>query len=117
MKLRKALGATIFAISLVVAAAAAKSKDYRIVLVRYDATVAGSHLASGSYNVQWQEHSPAATVTFQRDSKNVATVEGKLVDRGTKCTSNQVVYSEGADGARKIQEIRFQGSSQVIQFE
>jgi hypothetical protein len=47
----------------------------------------------------------------------VATVEGKVVDHGTKYRSNEVVYSAGANGARAIQEIRFRGLSEVIEFE
>ena len=117
MRLRKTLSVTIFAMAFfVAAAAAAKAKDSRNVVLHYDATVAGSHLASGNYNVQWQTHSPEATVTFMRGSKVVATAEGKVVDRGKKYLSNEVVYNLTPDGGRVIQEIRFRGSSEVIVF-
>ena len=111
------MSVTIVAMAFFVAAgAAAKPKDSRNVVLRYDATVAGSHLASGNYNIQWQTHSPEATVSFLQGSKVVATAEGKVVDRGTKYSSNEVVYDQTADGARVIQEIRFRGSSEVIEF-
>ena len=117
MKLKTNLSITIVAMALFVAASvAAKSKDAKDVLLRYDATVAGSHLTSGNYNISWQIHSPAATVSFSQGSRVVATVEGKVVDRGTRYQANQVVYSEAANGAREVQEIRFQGSSEVIVF-
>ena len=117
MRLRKTLSVMIVAMALVGAAsAAAKPRDSKDVLLRYDATVAGSHLGSGNYSIQWQTHSPEATVTFMQKGKVVATAEGKVVDRGTKYQSNQVVYNVAADGVRHIQEIRFQGSSQVIEF-
>jgi hypothetical protein len=117
MKLMKTLSVTMIALAFFVAAgAAAQPKDSRSVLLHYDATVAGSHLASGSYDVRWQTHRPAATVTFLRGSKVVATAEGKVVDRGTTYPSNGVVYDEAGNGARQIREIRFKGSSDVIVF-
>jgi hypothetical protein len=84
--------------------------------ISYDATVAGSHLASGEFGVTWQAHSPTATVSFLQKGKVVATVEGKVVDRGTKYSANQVVYGIAATGAHEIQEIRFRGSAEVIVF-
>ncbi len=118
MKLGKFLCTTLAVMAIFVAvSAASKPKDSRNVLLHYDATVAGSHLASGEYDVQWQTHSPAATVSFSQGKKVVATVEGKVVDRGTKYPANQVVYGEAANGGHDIQEIRFKGSSEVIAFE
>ncbi len=93
MKLRKTLSVTIVAVAfMVLVGASAKAKESGNVLLPYDATVAGSHLASGSYNVQWQTHSPEATVSFLHGNKVVATAEGKVVDRGKKYQSNEVVY-------------------------
>ncbi|MGA2982425.1 MAG: hypothetical protein ABSG32_01350 [Terriglobia bacterium] len=117
MRLRKTLSVTIIAMALFVAAsAAAKAKDSRDVRLNYDATVAGSHLASGVYNIKWETHSPQATVSFLQGNKVVATAEGKVVDRGKKYQDNQIVYNEAGNGGRKIQEIRFRGSSEVIVF-
>jgi hypothetical protein len=117
MKLTKTLNFTIVAIALFVAAgAAAKSKDLRSVVLRSDVTVAGTHLASGTYGVTWQTQSPEATVSFSQGSKVVATAEGKVVDSGRKYQSDEVMYDETADGARVIREIRFKGSSEVIEF-
>jgi hypothetical protein len=113
MKLRNTLSVVILAMACVVAA---QAKDSREVVLHSDVTVAGSHLASGSYNVTWQTHSPEATVTFLRGKKVVATAEGKLVDRGTAASFNEVVYHDKADGTTLIQEIRFKGSSEVLVF-
>jgi len=113
----KTLSVTILAMAFfVVAGAAAKAKDFRNMVLRSDATLAGTHLASGNYNVQWQTHSPGATVSFLKDGKVVATAEGNVVDRGTKYQSNEVMFDETADGARVIRELRFKGSSEVIEF-
>lgn len=121
MYLRKTLSVSIVAMSLFVAAgfaagAGAPAKDAGNLILRYDATVAGNHLTGGKYNVQWKTHSPEATVTFMHGGKVVATAEGKVVERGSKYDSNQVVYDQTADGTRVISEIRFGGSSQVIVF-
>ncbi|MGD1101762.1 MAG: hypothetical protein ABSA59_06810 [Terriglobia bacterium] len=117
MKLRTILSVTIVAMAFCVAAgAAAKPKDSRNVVFYYDATVAGSHLASGTYKIQWQTHSPEVTVSFILGSKVVATAKGKVVDHGRKYSSNSVVYNLSADGAHVIQELHFSGSSEVIEF-
>jgi hypothetical protein len=117
MKLRRILGVTIVALAFTVAIRAeAKAKNSGTVLLPYDASLAGSHLASGKYRVQWETHTPGVTVTFQQGNKVVATAEGKVVDRGTKYSNNAVIYLENADGSRGIQEIRFGGSSEVIVF-
>jgi len=118
MKFGRIVCTTLVAMAIFVAVGtASKPKDSRNLLVHYDATIAGSHLASGQYDVQVQTHNPAATVSFSKGGKVVATVEGKVLDRGTKYPANQVVYGESANGGHAIQEIRFKGSSEVIAFE
>ena len=117
MRLSRILTGTIVAMAFFVAvSSAAKPKDSKDVLLHYDATVAGSHLASGDYDITWQTHSPEATVSFFQKGKVVVTAEGTVVDRGTKYQANQVVYDADSTGARQIQEIRFRGSSEVIVF-
>jgi hypothetical protein len=117
MKIVKAVSLTISALAFIVAVGAAASpKDSKRVTLQHDATVAGSHLAGGDYSVQWQTHSPEATISFWQKGKVVATAEGKVVDRGTKPPANEVIYSESANGTHRIQELRFRGSSEVIVF-
>jgi hypothetical protein len=117
MKLRKTLCVTIGAVGfLVLAGSVATAKDSRNIVLGHDVTIGGSHLASGEYSVLWETHSPAATVSFLRKGKVVATAEGKVVDRGTRYRANEIVYNEAGNGARMIQEIRFRGSSEVIVF-
>ena len=116
MKFARTLPVAMLALAFVmVGTARAKSKGYQVNLT-FNATVAGTPLSKGSYNVQWQTHSPQATITFTKGGKTVATAEGKVVDRGTKYDMNQIVYMAQPDGTRQIQEIRFQGLSQVIDF-
>ncbi len=117
MKLTKSLSVTVLAIACFVAASAASTaRDVKSVLLNFNVTVSGAQLASGKYNVKWQTHSPEVTVSFMRGNKVVATVAGKLVDRGTKFTADSILYDETANGGRTIREIRFKGSSEVIEF-
>jgi len=102
--------------SVVVAAAADQPKHSGKVSFNTDVSVAGSQIAGGNYDVQWETHSPEATVTFMRGKKAVATAQGKVVDRGTKFESDSVVYDASPDGGHDIREIRFRGSSEVIVF-
>ena len=115
MSLKRALTISVAATAfLVTSAMASKPKDSKNVVLSHDATVAGSHLESGDYNIQWQTHSPTATISFWRKGKVIATMQGKVVDRGTKYHANQVVYADLPGGERTIQEIRFRGSSEVV---
>ena len=117
MKLMRFLGVTIIAmVCFVAVAVAARAKDARTIVLHTDAVVAGSHLASGKYDVQWQTHSPEATVSFLKESKVVATVTGKVVDRGKKYASNEVLFDNDGTGGNVVQELRFKDSSQVIVF-
>lgn len=116
MRLKKTLSVSMIAMALVLATSAGAKAASRSMVLPYAATLAGSHLASGSYEIKWETHSPAATVTFLHGSKVVATAEGKVVDRGTKYSTNAVVYGQTSDGARVIQELRFRGSSEVVVF-
>jgi hypothetical protein len=117
MSLRKVLSVSMVAIAFVVAgAAAAQAKDSKNIVLHYDVTIAGSHLSSGDYSVTWETHSPEATVSFLHGRKVVATAEGKVVNRGKTYSTNEVVYNVTPGGAHVIAEIRFRGSSEVIQF-
>ncbi len=117
MKLTRTLSVTVFAIACFMAASsAAIARDFKSVVLNYNASVAGTQLASGKYNVKWETHSPEATVSFLQGNTVIATAEGKVVDRGTKYASDSVMYDETANGTRVIREIRFKGSSEVIEF-
>jgi len=117
MKLKKIVGAVIVPLALMTGvSASAKGKNSANVLLAYDATLSGTHLASGRYRLQWETHSPGATVTFQQGDKVAATVEGKVVERGTKYSMNEVIYDQKPDGSQTILEIRLKGSSKAIIF-
>ncbi|HXH50806.1 MAG TPA: hypothetical protein VNM47_15795 [Terriglobia bacterium] len=117
MKASKILGFTIFAFVLfsAVSIEAAREKS-RAVLVPYDGTVAGTHLASGKYQVKCETSGESAKLTFLLDRKVVATVEGQVVNRAEKYSDSQVIYDTKSDGTRTITEIRLAKPSQVVVF-
>jgi polyisoprenoid-binding protein YceI len=98
-------------------ATVAAGSGSRNIEIHYDTSVAGTHLSVGTYDVQVQNHNTTATVSFSKKGKVIATVEAKVVDRGTAYRSNQVVYNLAGNGGKIIQELRFKGSSEVVAFE
>jgi len=117
MKVRKQVGRlmTVLALALAVAGLAL-AKDSKKVKLEYPASIHGTQLAAGQYEVSWETHSPEATVTFKLQKNVVATAEGKMVQRANKFETNSVLYSTNPDGSRTIMEIRFGGTNQVLIF-
>ena len=99
------------------AAASAFAKDQHNITLRHGASINGTTVSAGTYKVTWSAESGDPTVNFVQGKENVATAQAKWEDRGTKYPSDQVVYSNSANGeAPKIMEIRFAGKSQVLVF-
>ena len=118
MKAGKYLGLTILALGfLAMAGASAMAANSKSIKLPYDATLDGTHLTSGTYNVQWDSGTPEATVTFKKGKEVVVTAKAKLEDRGHKYNDSSVMYSTGSDGSQTISEIRIAGSSEVLVFE
>jgi hypothetical protein len=92
------------------------AKNSRTLALTHDAVLSGKTLPAGKYVVQWDAHSPQATVEFARRHKVVLSTEGRLEDRGKKYHSNTVVYDTASDGSLTIIEIRFARSSEILVF-
>ena len=117
MDIRRYLGTSILAAILLVACGIpALAKNARTLALKRDAVLSGKTLPAGTYVVEWQAHSPQATVEFIQDHKVVFTAAGRVEDRGKKYYPNQVVYDAASDGTNSIFEIRFAGSSEVLVF-
>jgi hypothetical protein len=118
MKLRRYLGSSVLALAFVLlASASALAKNSKTIKMVYDGNLSGTHLSVGSYKVQWENHSPDATVTFKQGKEVVLTTHAKVEERDREYNNNEVVYDTGADGSRTITEIRFAGSKEVLVFE
>jgi hypothetical protein len=116
MKARNLVGTSMMLALMIVASGWALAKDSVNLKLDFAASVHGTQLAAGEYQVSWQTHSPQATVTFKQKKGGVATAEGILAERPARYESNSVVYSTNADGSRNIIEIRFAGSNKVLTF-
>ncbi len=118
--IRKGLaGLFLFAIVLTVGiVSAAAAKDARKLSVPYNASLNGTPISRGDYQVTWETHSPEATVTFtsQRGHGVVAKADGKVVERAKPYDTNAVVFNRNADGSYSIVELRFKGLKEVIVF-
>lgn len=117
MDMRKYLATVILSAALFLASGiSSAAKESRNLALNQDAVLSGTTLPAGKYIVRWEAHSPGATVEFARGHQVVLSTECKLEDRGTKYSSNSVMYDTAADGTRTIGEIRFAGSSEVLVF-
>ena len=92
------------------------AKNRRTVTLAYPASVNGTPIAAGVYDVSWVSHSPEATVTFNKGKNVIATAQGKWMDRSVKYDRDSVMYTTSPNGSRAISEIRFAGMTQVLVF-
>jgi len=117
MDIRKHLGTVSLTVALVFASGIPSlAKESRKLALNQDALLSGTTLPAGKYIVRWEAHSPRATVEFARGHQVVLSTECKLEDRGTKYSSDSVLYDTAADGTKSVSEIRFAGSSEVLVF-
>ena len=117
MDIRRYLGTSILsAVLLLACGIPGMAKTSRTVALNHNAVLSGKTLPAGKYLVQWEAHSPQATVEFERSHKLVLSTQGRLEDRGKKYKFNMVVYDTASDGTNTISEIRFAGSSEVLVF-
>ncbi len=108
---------TLTLVALIMASIPAGAKASRHFSLAYAASVGGTQIAPGNYNVSWVQHSPQATVTFMKGKQVVATAEAKWVERNTKYERNMVVFASKPDGSRAILELRFAGMSRALVFD
>jgi hypothetical protein len=103
---------------LVFASAGAFAKNLRTLTLNSAATLNGTPVAAGEYSVNWQTHSPEATVTLTGRNANrvTTTVEGRWEERNTKYESDAVVTDKRSDGSLAIIEIRFAGLRGALVF-
>lgn len=112
---RNSLGVSVLMLALVLTASVpAFANDTRHVTLHHDMVLLGTSLQAGEYTISWASHSATATVSRKKDV--LATVEGKLVERGKKPDRNAILFDTNADGTNTIREIRLAGSSQALVF-
>jgi hypothetical protein len=117
MKTSKAKLFSAVAILILIACYPAVGRDAKTMTLHTPASVVGTTLAPGEYQVSWNAKTPEPTVTFRLNKKVVAEAKGKLVDHGAKYSRNGVVAVSGSDGSSRISEIRFAGNRQALVLE
>ena len=135
MNIKKYLGTSALSVALLLASGiSGLAKNSEGVTLSHDVVVNGATLPAGHYTVQWETHSPEATVTFVQRHKVVLSTEGKILSRKgnyrsmtltSEDASSQgansynpgaVVYGTSPDGTMSLVEIHFASSNKILVF-
>jgi hypothetical protein len=117
MNITKYLGTSALSVALLLAAGIpALARNSRTVTIQYSAVLQGTALPAGKYSVQWQTHSPEASVQFLQHHKIVLSAEGRVEQRDRSYERDSVVYNTSPDGSMSLVEIRFADSNKVLVF-
>ena len=112
---RKWFGTGVLSLGLLLAAGIpAAAKNSRTINIDHVVVLQGKNLPAGRYKVEWQTHSPEASVQFLRDRKLVVSTDGRVEQRDRISTCDAVVYDTAPDGSVTLLEIRFAGSNKVL---
>jgi len=114
---RKWFGTGALSLGLLLAAGIpAAAKNSRTINLNHAIVLQGKPVPAGWYTVEWQTHSPEATVHLMQERKLVVSTEGRLEQRDKKNFCDSVVYDTQPDGSVTLLEIRFAGSNKVLVF-
>jgi len=135
MKFTKYIGTSILPVALILAAGVSCfAKNSEGVTFNHDVVVNGTTLPAGHYTVQWNGHSPAATVVFSHRRKVVLSTDGTVLTRkgnyrnmtlATRDMASEganvsdpltVVYDTAPNGTMSLVEIRLAASNKVLVF-
>jgi hypothetical protein len=117
MNVRKRLRTSLLSVALLLAAGIPGfAKHSRPVTLPHDAVVAGTTLSAGKYVVQWETHSPEASVQFVQHHQVVLSTGGRIEQRNHAYERDATVYDTAADGTLYLIEIRFAYSNKVLVF-
>ena len=111
----KWFGTGVLSLGLLLAAGIpAAAKNSRTINISRAVVLQGKNLPAGTYKVEWQTHSPEATVQFLRKRAFVVSTEGRVGQRNKTSDSDTVVYDMLPDVSVSLREIRFGGSNNVL---
>ncbi|MGD0123711.1 MAG: hypothetical protein ABSF46_00020 [Terriglobia bacterium] len=114
---RKWFGTGALSLGLLLAAGIpASAKESRRIDLEHAIVVQGKKVPAGWYKVEWQTHSPEATVHLLQEHKLVVATEGRLELRDRTNSCDSVLYETMPDGSLTLLEIRFAGSNKVLVF-
>jgi hypothetical protein len=135
MNFTKYFGTSVLSVVLILAAGVSCfAKNSEGVTFSHNVIVNGTMLPAGHYTVQWEDHSPAATVVFSHRHKVVLSTGGTVLTRKgnyrrmTLETADKaseganvseplsVVYDTAPDGTLSLVEIRLAASNKILVF-
>ena len=117
MDVRKYLGTSVLSVALLLASAIpALAKNARTLTFGHDFVLNGTTVPAGKCSVQWETHSPEATIEFVKHHKVALSTEGRVEERTGNYNRNAVVYNIASDGTMSLVEIRFADSNKVLVF-
>lgn len=90
------------------------TEGFRHIKVSGGIQLNGQELKDGTYRLSWKPSGDGVDVRLDQGSRQVATVSGKLVERGDSSLYDAVVYLPNASGKQELVEIRFAGSKSAI---
>ena len=118
MGIRKYFATGIVSLGLLLAAGIpALAKNSRTVTLQHATVLQGTALPAGKYSVEWETHSPEATVQFVQHRKVVLSTQGRVEQRDKAFDRDSVVYDITPDGSLSLIEIRFANSNKVLVFD
>jgi hypothetical protein len=118
MNIRKYLGTSALSVALLLASGIpALAKNSRTVTFSHDFVLNGTTIPAGKCHVQWETHSPEATVEFVRNHQVILSTEGRVEERSQGYDRDAVVYNTASDGTMSLVEIRFADSNKVLVFD
>jgi hypothetical protein len=78
------------------------------------ATVGGTQLKAGDYQVKWEGTGANVQLSIMKGSKVLATVPAHVIDLSDKPSNDTAVVRKNADGSESVAEIRFGGKKQAF---
>jgi len=75
--------------------------------------VNGTTLQPGDYKVTFDNNAPTTQLTFKKGKKDVATAQAQVKPAGKKAYTTSVEFN-GEGSSRKIQQIQFGGTEQML---
>ncbi len=96
---------------------AASQKGALDLSLRNPIYVGGNQINAGALRINWQSHSPEATVTFATNGKQVLRTSARFVDLETPATYSSIVTEKDAQGRDVLKEVRIAGKKSALVFD
>jgi hypothetical protein len=104
----------LLALTLIVPFGAFAGSKNECSIVLPDTTLVGTtQLKAGTYKVEWTGNGSSVSMNFLEKGKTVATAQGKMVEKETASSYNQIVIGREGD-MKQLKEIDFGGKKEAL---